>query len=192
MYLKRVEIFGFKSFLKGFRFELGPGIISIVGPNGCGKSNISESIRWVLGEQNARLLRGETMEDVIFNGTRSRKPLGMAEVSLTISNDERRLPIDYSEVTITRRVFRSGVSEYLLNKAPVRLKDIRELFSDTGMSNFSYSLIERAMVDSLINDTSINLRVLLEEAAGIEKYKAQERVALKKLEATVEDPTPER
>ncbi len=189
MFLKRVEIFGFKSFLKGFKFELGPGIMSIVGPNGCGKSNISESIRWVLGEQNARLLRGETMEDVIFNGTRSRKPVGMAEVSLTIANDERRLPIDYSEVTITRRVFRSGVSEYLLNKSPVRLKDIRDLFTDTGMSNFSYSLIERAMVDTLINDTSTNLRILLEEAAGIVKYKAQERLALKKLEATEKDLT---
>jgi chromosome segregation protein len=187
MYLKRMEILGFKSFLKGIRVELEPGITGVVGPNGCGKSNITEAIRWVLGEQNARLLRGETMEDVIFNGTRSRKPLGMAEVSLTIANDQGRLPIDFSEVTITRRVFRSGVSEYLLNKSPVRLKDIRDLFTDTGMGNFSYSLIERAMVDTLINNTSANLRVLLEEAAGIVKYKTQERLALKKLEATEKD-----
>ncbi len=187
MYLKRMEILGFKSFLKGIRVDLEPGITGVVGPNGCGKSNISEAIRWVLGEQNARLLRGETMEDVIFNGTRSRKPLGMAEVSLTISNDDRELPIDYSEVTITRRVFRSGMSEYFLNKSPVRLKDIRDLFTDTGMGNFSYSLIERAMVDNLINNTSANLRVLLEEAAGIVKYKNQERLALKKLEATEKD-----
>ncbi|MFN0152669.1 MAG: chromosome segregation protein SMC [bacterium] len=187
MYLKKVEIFGFKSFLKGLELELGPGIMAVVGPNGCGKSNISESIRWVLGEQNARLLRGETMEDVIFNGTRTRKPLGMAEVSLTIANDEGRLPIEFTEVKITRRVFRSGISEYYLNKTQVRLKDIRDLFADTGMGNFSYSLIERAMVDNLITDTSSNVRVLLEEAAGIVKYKNQERLALRKLEATEKD-----
>jgi chromosome segregation protein len=187
MYLRKVEIFGFKSFLKGLSLELRPGITAVVGPNGCGKSNISESIRWVLGEQNARLLRGETMEDVIFNGTRTRKPLGMAEVSLTIANDEGRLPIEFSEVKITRRVFRSGISEYYLNKSQVRLKDIRDLFADTGMGNFSYSLIERAMVDNLITDTSANVRVLLEEAAGIVKYKNQERLALRKLEATEKD-----
>ncbi|MBN1827335.1 MAG: chromosome segregation protein SMC [Candidatus Eisenbacteria bacterium] len=187
MYLKKLEIFGFKSFMNKLQVEFGEGLTGVIGPNGCGKSNISDAIRWVLGEQNARLLRGETMDDVIFNGTRNRKPLGMAEVSLTISNASHMFPIDYSEIRVTRRVYRSGVSEYLINKSPCRLKDVKNLFMDTGLGNSSYTLLERNMVDNLLNNTSANLRFMLEEAAGIMKYKTQEKIAVRKLDATEND-----
>ncbi len=187
MYLKQIDIFGFKSFMNRLEVRFGDGITGIIGPNGCGKSNISDAIRWVLGEQNARLLRGETMDDVIFNGTRSRKPLGMAEVSLTISNEARLFPVDYAEIRVTRRVYRSGVSEYLINKSPCRLMDVKNLFMDTGLGSSSYLLLERNMVDSLLNDASANLRFMLEEAAGIMKYKTQEKIAVRKLEATEGD-----
>ena len=187
MYLKKIEIFGFKSFMNKIEVEFGDGLTGVIGPNGCGKSNISDAIRWVLGEQNARLLRGETMDDVIFNGTSTRKPLGMAEVSLTISNATRIFPIDYSEIRVTRRVYRSGVSEYLINKNQCRLKDLKNLFMDTGLGNSSYTLLERNMVDSLLNNTSANLRFMLEEAAGIMKYKTQEKIAIRKLDATETD-----
>ena len=187
MFLKRIEVFGFKSFMNKQNIEFGDGITCVIGPNGCGKSNISDAIRWVLGETNPRLLRGETMDDVIFNGTRSRKPLGMAEVSLILSNETHVFPIDYSEIRVTRRVYRSGLSEYLINKAPCRLKDIRNLLMDTGLGSSTYTVMERGMTDQLLGNTSVNLRIMLEEAAGIMKYKTQEKLALRKLDATQND-----
>ena len=187
MYLKRIDIFGFKSFMNKLDLEFGDGLTAVIGPNGCGKSNISDALRWVLGEQNARLLRGDTMDDVIFNGTRTRKPLGMAEVSLTISNETRTFPVDFAEIRVTRRVYRSGVSEYLINKSPCRLKDVKALFMDTGLGNSNYILLERGMVDGLLGNTSVNIRYMLEEAAGIMKYKTQEKLAVRKLEATEGD-----
>ncbi|MFH1277337.1 MAG: chromosome segregation protein SMC [Candidatus Eisenbacteria bacterium] len=187
MYLKKIEIFGFKSFMNKLELQFGDGFTAVIGPNGCGKSNISDAIRWVLGEQNARLLRGETMDDVIFNGTRSRKPLGMAEVSLHIDNEARAFSVDYPEIRVTRRVYRSGVSEYLINKQTCRLKDVKGIFMDTGLGNSSYLLLERGMIDTLLGNTTVNLRLMLEEAAGIMKYKTQEKIALRKLDATEGD-----
>lgn len=187
MYLKNIEIFGFKSFMNKLELRFGDGFTAVIGPNGCGKSNIADAIRWVLGEQNARLLRGETMDDVIFNGTRSRKPLGMAEVSLTIDNDARAFAVDYPEIRVTRRVYRSGVSEYLINKQVCRLKDVKSIFMDTGLGSSSYILLERGMIDTLLGNTTVNLRLMLEEAAGIMKYKTQEKIALRKLDATEGD-----
>jgi len=185
--LKKLELFGFKSFPEKLAIEIGDGIMAIVGPNGCGKSNIVDAIRWGLGEQSARILRGESMGDVIFAGSKTRKPLGMAQVELTFSNEDGRLPVDYSEVTVCRRVFRSGESEYLLNKDPCRLKDIKEMFRGTGVGSHSYSLIERAQIESVITDGAADRRLLLEEAAGITNYKARKREALRKLEATEND-----
>lgn len=187
MRLKKLDLFGFKSFPEKLGIEIGDGIMAVVGPNGCGKSNIVDAIRWALGEQSARVLRGDRMDDVIFAGSKTRKPLGMAQVVLTFSNDDGALPIDFSEVTVTRRVFRSGESEYLLNKEVCRLKDIREMFRGTGVGSHSYSLIERSQVDSVITDGSTDRRLLLEEAAGITNYKARKREALRKLEATEND-----
>ncbi|HIG48813.1 MAG TPA: chromosome segregation protein SMC, partial [candidate division Zixibacteria bacterium] len=150
-------------------------------------SNIVDAIRWALGEHRATSLRGNRMEDVIFNGTATRKPLGMAEVSLTIDNNDQKLPIEYSEVTITRRYFRSGDSEYFINKVPCRLKDIKDLLLDTGMGAHAYSIIEQGMVDSIVNGSTIDRRQLIEEAAGINKYKTRRRLAQRKLESTEHD-----
>lgn len=187
MRLSHLEIIGFKSFANKLDIKFSDGVTAVVGPNGCGKSNIVDAIRWVLGEQRATALRGERMEDIIFNGTASRKPLGMAEVSLTIDNSEQRLPIEYSEVTITRRYFRSGDSEYFLNKVPCRLKDITDLLLDTGMGTHAYSIIEQGMVDSIVNGSALDRRHLIEEAAGINKYKSRRRLAERKLESTQQD-----
>jgi chromosome segregation protein len=187
MRLSHLEIIGFKSFASKLDIKLSEGITAVVGPNGCGKSNIVDAIRWVLGEQRATALRGGRMEDIVFNGTAARKPLGMAEVSLTIDNSEQLLPIEYSEVTITRRYFRSGDSEYLLNKVPCRLKDITDLLLDTGMGIHAYSVIEQGMVDSLVNGSPLERRQLIEEAAGINKYKTRRRLAERKLESTQQD-----
>jgi chromosome segregation protein len=187
MRLSHLEIVGFKSFSSRLGLKLSDGITAVVGPNGCGKSNIVDAIRWVLGEQRATALRGDRMEDIIFNGTASRKPLGMAEVSLTIDNKEQLLPIEYSEVTITRRYFRSGDSEYQLNKVPCRLKDITDLLLDTGMGTHAYSIIEQGMVDAIVNGSPMDRRQLLEEAAGINKYKTRRRLARRKLESTEQD-----
>jgi chromosome segregation protein len=187
MFLHRLDLQGFKSFVDRTEVHFHPGITGVVGPNGCGKTNLSDAIRWVLGEQSAKQLRGDSMEDVIFNGSPKRRPLGLAEVNLTFKNDRGVLPTEYSEVTVTRRVFRSGVSEYLLNKTPCRLKDIRDLFYDTGVGGHAYSIIERSMVDSLLAGNSAQRRVLLEEASGITKYKARKKEALYKLEATEAD-----
>ncbi|MFH1690100.1 MAG: chromosome segregation protein SMC [Candidatus Eisenbacteria bacterium] len=187
MYLKQLDIFGFKSFAHKLDLEFGPGMTCVVGPNGCGKTNVADAIRWVLGEQSAAELRGANMADVIFNGTKQRRRLGMAEVALTIDNSAGYLPTDYTEVVIGRRVFRSGESEYLLNKTPCRLRDINDLFLDTGVGTRTYSLIERKMVDSILSDSTGHRRFMFEEAAGIMKYKIRKRSALNKLEATATD-----
>ncbi|MCG3155680.1 MAG: Chromosome partition protein Smc [bacterium] len=187
MYLSKLEILGFKSFAKKTEFKFHNGITGVVGPNGCGKSNIVDAIRWVLGEQKAGVLRSERMENVIFNGSKTQRPLGMAEVSLTIENTKNILPIDYSEVVITRRLFRSGESQYLLNNSVCRLKDIMDLFMDTGMGANAYSVIELAMVEQILNGKAEERRHIFEEAAGVGKYKARRKAAFRKLEATAAD-----
>ncbi len=184
MHLKKLELFGFKSFLDRTGFNFEPGVTAIVGPNGCGKTNVVDAIKWVLGEQSALALRGSHMGDVIFNGTDGRKPLGMAEVSLVLDNEDGSVPLDYSEVMITRRIFRSGESEYFINKTPCRLKDINELFMDTGIGTRSYSLIEQGKVDLILSSRPEDRRFLFEEAAGITKYKNRKKEALRKLEST--------
>ena len=187
MYLKCLDILGFKSFANKTKVQFSSGITAIVGPNGCGKTNILDALRWVLGEQKVTLLRGSKMEEVIFNGTRDMKPLGMSEVTLTLVNNRGVLPIEYTEVQVTRRLFRSGESEYLLNKVPCRLKDIHDLFFDTGVGAHSYSVIQHDMIDAVISDKAEERRLLFEEAAGITKYKQRKRAALRKLEATEQD-----
>jgi len=187
MYLKKVEVCGFKSFPEKLEVEFDTGMTAIVGPNGCGKTNLADAIRWVLGEQSARQLRGRTMEDVIFNGSEGRKPLGMAEVSLTIAGASGILPIPYDEVCVTRRVFRSAESEYFLNRKPCRLKDIKDLFLDTGVGSNTYSLIEREMIEEVLEERSGARRNFIEEAAGISKYKDREESARRKLHLTDQD-----
>ena len=189
MFLYKLEIQGFKSFFDRTSLSFGDGITGVIGPNGCGKTNVSDAIRWVLGEQSAKQLRGDSMEDVIFNGCPTRKPLGMAEVHLTFKNDRGILPTEFSEVTISRRVFRSGMSEYFLNRTPCRLKDIKDLFFDTGMGSHAYSVIERQMVDNILSDNTNHRRFLFEEASGITKYKARKKEALHKLDQTEGDLT---
>lgn len=184
MRLSKVTLFGFKSFADKVEFRFGSGITAIVGPNGAGKTNLLEAIRWVLGEQSAKLLRGERMEDVIFKGGGKRKPLSMAEVSLTLTENRGELPIEYEEVTIARRIFRSGESEYLLNKVPCRLRDIADLFLDGGLGAEPYALIDQGLIAFLVGAKPKDLKALLEEAAGIMKYKTRKRAALSKLEAT--------
>lgn len=184
MYLKRLEMTGFKSFADRTELEFVPGITAVVGPNGSGKSNVTDGIRWVLGEQSAKSLRGNKMEDVIFAGSDTRKPLGFCEVSMTFDNSERKLPVDYAEVTITRRVYRSGESEYFLNKQACRLKDIHELFMDTGIGKDAYSMIGQGKIDEILSSKSEDRRVIFEEAAGIVKYKSRKKEAEKKLEGT--------
>lgn len=184
MYLNKLEVHGFKSFAQKTVIRFDSGINVIVGPNGCGKTNVADAIRWVLGEQKASSLRSEKMENVIFNGTKSRKPLGMAEVSLTIENTKNILPTEYTEITITRRLYRSGESEYLLNKVPCRLKDIVNLFMDTGMGPDAYSVIELKMIEEILSERYDDRRRLFEEAAGVTKYKQRRKQALRKLEET--------
>ncbi|MBE0645016.1 MAG: chromosome segregation protein SMC [Bacteroidetes bacterium] len=181
MYLSKLEIFGFKSFANKTNVVLNDGVTAIVGPNGCGKTNIVDALRWALGEQRYSTLRSDKMEDVIFNGTKMRKPIGMAEVSLTIENNKGILPLEYNEVTITRRVYRSGESEYMLNRTNCRLKDILNLFMDTGMGANAYSVIELKMVETILSDKVEERRRLFEEAAGVTKYKARRKEALRKL-----------
>ncbi len=187
MYLSKLEIIGFKSFAQKVNLAFDSGISAIVGPNGCGKTNIVDAIRWVLGEQRYSALRSEKMEDVIFNGTKNRKPLGMAEASLVIENNKGILPSEYSQVTIGRRVYRSGESEYLLNKVPCRLKDILDLFMDTGMGADAYSVIELKMIETILSDKTDERRRLFEEAAGVTKYKHRRKAAYRKLEAVQAD-----
>ena len=187
MYLSRLEIFGFKTFAQKVDLHFDDGITNIVGPNGCGKSNIVDALRWSLGEQKSSVLRSEKMENVIFNGTKGRKPLNLAEVSLTIQNTKNILPTEYTEVTITRRIYRSGESEYYLNRLPCRLKDINDLFMDTGMGADAYSVIELKMVEQILSDNTEDRRKLFEEAAGITKYKIRRRQTFRKLDATRAD-----
>lgn len=187
MHLRTLEIKGFKSFGDKVTIHFDRGVTAIVGPNGSGKSNVVDSVRWVLGEQKTTILRSEKMENVIFNGTKTRKPSNLAEVSLTFDNTRNILPTEYSSVTITRRLFRTGESEYLLNGVQCRLKDITGLFMDTGIGSDSYSIIELKMVDDILNDRNDIVRVLLEEAAGISKYKLRKKQTLQKLEETAAD-----
>ena len=184
MFLKSLEIRGFKSFADKTELKFKQGITAVVGPNGSGKSNVSDSVRWVLGEQSAKILRGTKMEDVIFSGTDYRKPLGLAQVSLTLDNTTGELPIEYNDVKITRRVFRSGDSEYLINNTPCKLKDIVNLFMDTGIGKEGYSLIGQGKIDAILNGKNEDRRALLEEAAGIVKFKSRKIEAERKLENT--------
>jgi len=189
MYLAELDLHGFKSFAQKTSIRFDDGITAIVGPNGCGKSNIVDALRWVLGEQRPSLLRSAAMSNVIFNGTANRKQLGMAEVSVTIHNNKGILPLEYTDVTITRRLFRNGDSEYLLNKTPCRLKDIIELFMDTGMGSNAYSVIELKMVEDILSDKNHDRRRLFEEAAGVTKYKEKRKQTFRKLDETQGDMT---
>jgi chromosome segregation protein len=182
MYLKSLELVGFKSFVNKTHLEFHEGITSVVGPNGCGKSNILDAIRWCLGEQSAKALRGGEMADVIFSGTDSRTAVGMAEVSLTFGGCAEHLGTEWEEVCVTRRIFRDGKGEYLLNKTPCRLRDIHELFMDTGIGRSSYSIMEQGKIDLILSSRPEDRRAVFEEAAGITKFKAQKREALRKLE----------
>lgn len=187
MKIKRLEISGFKSFVEKSTFEFPAGVTAVVGPNGCGKSNVVDAIRWVMGEQSAKNLRGRQMEDVIFGGSESRKPLGMAEVSLVFSTEDGHIPakyLNYSEIQVTRRLYRDGESEYLLNKTPCRLMDITELFMDTGVGARAYSIIEQGRIGMILMAKPEERRFLIEEAAGVTKYKSRKQLALKKIEAT--------
>ncbi|MHC2991464.1 chromosome segregation protein SMC [Pontibacter sp. HJ8] len=187
MQVSRLEIKGFKSFGDRVVINFDEGITGIVGPNGCGKSNIVDAIRWVLGEQKTRNLRSDKMENVIFNGSKTRKPVQMAEVSITFDNNRGVLPTEYSQVTVTRKYYRNGDSEYMLNGVTCRLKDINELFLDTGIGSDSYAIIELKMVDEILNDKENSRRLLFEEAAGISKFRVRKKQTLKKLEETDAD-----
>ncbi len=187
LFLKRIDIHGFKTFADKTRLEFKPGVTAIVGPNGCGKSNIVDAIRWVLGESNARSLRGEIMEDIIFSGSEERKPLGMAEVGITIVNDDNLLPIEYSEVDVRRRLYRSGESEFFINKNSVRLKDIHDLFADTGIGKPAYSIMEQGNIDLILSNKPEERMIIFEEAAGITRYKNRIRESYRKLSAADEN-----
>src|SRR2546429_788098 len=190
MYLKNLTVLGFKSFTDKTSLNFQPGITAIVGPNGCGKSNVADAVRWVLGEQSAKALRGGEMADVIFTGTDGRKPLGMAEVSLTIGGVDTEhlkasgVELAYDEVTLTRRVFRDGGSEYFLNRTPCRLKDIQQLFMGTGVGRTSYSIMAQGNITQILSSKPEDRRMIFEEAAGITKFKSQKKEALRKLEYT--------
>ncbi|MBO6242401.1 MAG: AAA family ATPase, partial [Butyrivibrio sp.] len=182
MYLKSIEIHGFKSFANKIKFDFHNGITGIVGPNGSGKSNVADAVRWVLGEQRIKQLRGGSMQDVIFSGTELRKPLGYAYVAITLDNSDHSLAIDYDEVTVSRRLYRSGESEYMINGATCRLKDVNELFMDTGIGKEGYSIIGQGQIDQILSSKPEDRRNLFDEAAGIVKFKSRKETAIKKLE----------
>ena len=184
MYLKRLEMQGFKSFADKTVLEFMPGITSVIGPNGSGKSNIVDAIRWILGEQSMKSLRGTKSQDIIFAGTQNRKSLGFAECSLIFDNQDGTLPIEYSEVTVTRKLFRSGETGYFINKVPCRLKDVLELFMDTGIGKDGYSIIGQGKIDEILSNKSEDRRHIFEEAAGIVKYRTRKQESEKKLEST--------
>src|SRR6058998_4308634 len=184
MHLQSLELFGFKSFADKTIFNFHEGVTAIVGPNGCGKSNVCDAVRWVLGEQSAKSLRGGEMADVIFNGAESRKPLGFAEVSLNFTDCAEELGVAWHEERVTRRIYRDGNSEYFLNKTGCRLKDIHSLFADTGVGRAAYSIMEQGKIDLILSSRPEDRRSVFEEAAGITKYKTQKKEALRKLEAT--------
>jgi chromosome segregation protein len=181
MYLRKLELLGFKSFADRTEFVFQPGLTGIVGPNGCGKSNVVDAFKWIFGEQSAKGLRGSEMKDVIFNGTQTRSPQGFAEVTIVFDNSDGFLKIDYTEVSVTRRLFRSGESEYLINKQKCRLKDIKELFLDTGIGTTSYSILEQGKIDVLLQASTLDRRIIFEEAAGISKYRVKKAEALRAL-----------
>ncbi|PKL37721.1 MAG: hypothetical protein CVV44_15375 [Spirochaetae bacterium HGW-Spirochaetae-1] len=187
MFLKSMELFGFKSFADRTMVQFEPGITAIVGPNGCGKSNIVDAIKWALGEKQAKNIRGSKMEDIIFSGTDNRKPVSLSEVSVTIDNTERILDFDADSVTVGRRIFRDGESEYLINKSPVRLKDIEKLFMDTGIGKSAYSVMEQGKMDLILSTRAEDRRYLFEEAAGISRFKMQKKESIRKLEETGEN-----
>src|SRR6188768_2183565 len=187
MRLTSLEIKGFKSFGEKTVIHFDKGVTSIVGPNGSGKSNVVDAMRWVLGEQKTRMLRSEKMENIIFNGTKTRKPANLAEVTLNFENTKNILPVEYSSISITRKLFRTGESEYFLNGVHCRLKDITDIFLDTGIGPDSYSIIELKMIDEILNDKNSTVKILLEEAAGISKYKIRKKQTLQKLEETDAD-----
>ena len=187
MYISNLNLFGFKSFANKEKLKFSEGITAIVGPNGCGKTNIVDAVRWVLGEQKYSLLRGSKMEDVIFNGSSVKKPLNVCEVSLTVNNDKGKLPIEYTDVEITRRIFRNGESDYMINRNSCRLKDIHNLFIDTGMGADAYSVIELKMVEQILSETADDRRRMFEEAAGINKYKNLRKTTFRKFEAIRSD-----
>lgn len=187
MYLSKIELFGFKSFAHKVRISFDKGLTAIVGPNGCGKTNVVDAMRWVLGEQKSSLLRSAKMENIIFNGSKNLKPLSLTEVSITVENTRNVLPIEYTEVTVTRRLYRSGESEFLLNQVPCRLKDILDLFTDTGMGSDAYSVIELKMIEEIISNKSEERLKLFEEAAGITRYKQRRKQTFKLLESASRD-----
>ena len=187
MYLKCIEIQGFKSFANKIRFDFHNGITGIVGPNGSGKSNVADAVRWVLGEQKVKQLRGSSMQDVIFAGTEARKAMGYAYVAITLDNSDHKLPTDYKEVTVARRIYRSGETEYLMNGAPCRLRDINELFYDTGIGKEGYSIIGQGQIDKILSDKPEDRRELFDEAVGIVKFKRRKDMTLKKLASEKEN-----
>jgi len=187
VFLKRLDIVGFKSFAERIAVDFVPGVTAVVGPNGSGKSNITDAIRWVLGEQSAKSLRGAKMEDIIFAGSDSRKPLNFAEVTLTLNNEDQFLPVDYNEVSVTRRVFRSGDSEFFINKQSCRLKDIVDLFMDSGLGREAFSIISQGKVEEILNSKAEDRRTIFEEAAGVLKYKTRKKKAEGKLNDTEEN-----
>ena len=182
MYLKSIEVQGFKSFANKIVFEFHNGITGIVGPNGSGKSNVADAVRWVLGEQRVKQLRGGSMQDVIFAGTENRRPLSYAYVAITLDNSDHQLAIDYEEVTVSRRLYRSGESEYLINGSVCRLKDVNELFYDTGIGKEGYSIIGQGQIDRILSSRPEESRELFDEATGIVKFKRRKNTAQKKLE----------
>src|SRR5690606_16033580 len=184
MYLKALKLHGFKSFADPTTLRFEPGVTAVVGPNGCGKSNIADGIRWVLGEQSAKALRGGKMQDVIFEGTDSRKPSQLCEVSLLLTECEQQLGSEFHEIEIMRRVHRDGGSEYFFNGQACRLKDIQKLFMDTGIGRTSYSIMAQGQIDQILSSKPEERRAVFEEAAGITKYKAQRREAMNKLALT--------
>src|ERR1051325_3533977 len=184
MHLQSLELLGFKSFADKTNFNFHEGVTAIVGPNGCGKSNVLDAVKWALGEQSAKSLRGDEMADVIFNGAETRKPVGFAEVSVTFTDCGEELGTEWNEVRVPRRAFRDGNSEYLLNKTPCRLRDIQNLFADTGIARAAYSMMEQGKIDMILSSRPEDRRAVFEEAAGVTKYKTQKREALRKLEAT--------
>jgi chromosome segregation protein len=187
MILRKLSIFGFKSFADKTELRFGEGMTAVIGPNGCGKSNVVDAIRWVFGEQKASMLRSSNMADVIFSGTQNRQALNMAEVTLTIENNKGILPVEYSEVAITRRIYRSGESEYRINKVPCRLRDIHHMFLDTGVGSSAYTTIENSMINAILSDKAEERRILFEEAAGIGKYKQRRKESQRQLEKTRQD-----
>ena len=189
MFLKSLEIQGFKSFADKVHFSFSPGVTAIVGPNGSGKSNVVDAIRWVLGEQSAKTLRGAKMEDVIFSGSVDRKPVGMARVTMILDNSQRVFAMDCDEIEVSRTLHRSGESQYMLNKSSCRLKDIQELFMDTGLGKDGFSVIGQGKIEEILTLHAEERRGLIEEAAGISKYKYRKREAERKLEATNDDMT---